>query len=86
MASANPIKSGFEIFAARLDKDDVHVVISNSPPVWELYDDLPDFTVSYVNAARMINSDASNRGDVAEVIITNVPPEQQQQQNIQDYI
>jgi DNA adenine methylase len=34
----------------------------------------------------MINSDANNRGDVAEVIITNVPPEQQQQQNIQDYI
>jgi len=86
MASAKSDQERLRDLAARLDKDDVHVVISNSPPVWELYDDLPDFTVSYVNAARMINSDASNRGDVAEVIITNVPPEQQQQQNIQDYI
>ncbi len=72
--------------AVRLHKNGVHVVISNSPPVWELYDDLPYFTVSYVNAARMVNSDADNRGDVAEVIITNVPPGQQQQQDIRDYM
>jgi len=72
--------------AVRLNKNNVYVVISNSPPVWELYADIPDFTVSYVNAARMVNSDASNRGDVAEVIITNVPPGQQQQQKICDYM
>ena len=72
--------------AIRLNKNNVYVVISNSPPVWELYADIPDFTVSYVNAARMVNSDASNRGDVAEVIITNVPPGQQQQQKICDYM
>jgi len=71
---------------AELNDVGIHVVISNSPPVWELYKDLPDFSVNYVDAARMINSDADNRGDVAEVIITNVPTKQQQQQNLQDYV
>lgn len=72
--------------AVDLNSSGVHVVISNSPPVWELYSDLTDFDVNYVDASRMINSDASNRGDVSEVIITNVPAESQRQQDLQNYI
>lgn len=72
--------------AIKLNDLDVHIVISNSPPVWSLYKDISGFSVRYVDAARMINSDANNRGDVAEVIITNVPTKRQQQQDLRDYI
>lgn len=72
--------------AAALNDAGIHVVISNSPPVSELYEELDDFCVNYVDAVRMVNSDASNRGGVAEVIITNVPSEQQQQQDLDNYL
>jgi DNA adenine methylase len=34
----------------------------------------------------MVNSDADNRDDVAEVIITNVPTDNQQQQDLGNYV
>ena len=71
--------------AIELDGNGVHVVISNSPPVGELYEDVSGFTIDIVDAARMVNSDADNRGDVAEVIITNVPTESQRQQSLGNF-
>ncbi len=59
--------------AAALDDEGVHVVVSNSPPVADLYEDLPSFEVDVVDATRAINSDGDERGEVAEVLITNVP-------------
>jgi DNA adenine methylase len=58
--------------AKDLDSKGVSVLISNSPPVSELYDDLDTFEITMVQAPRHINSDADNRGDVAEVLIHNV--------------
>lgn len=72
--------------AVELDEKGVHVVISNSPPVGDLYEELPKFEINVVNAVRMVNSDADNRDDVAEVIITNVPNEDQQQQDLQNFV
>jgi len=72
--------------AEQLNDMGVNVVISNSPPVWELYQDINDFAVSFVGASRMINSDANNRDNVAEVIITNIAKEDQQQQNLGNYV
>ncbi|QKY16862.1 Dam family site-specific DNA-(adenine-N6)-methyltransferase [Halorubrum sp. CBA1229] len=72
--------------AEQLSNTGVNVVISNSPPVWELYQDIDEFDVSTVGASRMINSDPDNRDDVAEVIITNVAKEDQQQQDLGNYV
>ena len=71
--------------AIELDQNGVHVVLSNSPPVGELYEDVSGFTIDVVGAARMVNSDADNRDDVAEVIITNVPTDGQRQQDLGSY-
>ena len=71
--------------AVSLSQSGVNVVISNSPPVGELYEDLTEFSIDVVDAVRMVNSDADNRDDVAEVIITNVPAERQRQQNLGSY-
>jgi DNA adenine methylase len=59
--------------AVELHKAGVHVVLSNSPPVAELYQGNDAFTVDTVGAKRAINSDGENRDEVAEVLITNVP-------------
>lgn len=59
--------------AVELDESGVHVVLSNSPPVAELYEPRDAFDVGYVDASRAINSDADGRGDVAELLVTNVP-------------
>ncbi len=59
--------------AVDLDETGVSVVLSNSPPVAELYEDYDGFDVSVVEATRAINSDGDNRGEVAEVLISNVP-------------
>jgi len=72
--------------AEQLSNTGVNVVISNSPPVWELYQDIDEFEVRTVGASRMINSDADNRDDVAEVIITNIAKEDQQQQDLGNYV
>jgi DNA adenine methylase len=71
--------------AVSLSQSGVNVVISNSPPVGELYEDVSEFSIELVDAVRMVNSDADNRDDVAEVIITNVPAERQRQQNLGSY-
>jgi DNA adenine methylase len=71
--------------AAKLSQNGVYVVLSNSLPVGELYEDLTEFTIEVVDAVRMVNSDADNRDDVAEVIITNVPADRQRQQNLGNY-
>ena len=54
----------------RLDKKGVFFMLSNSsnPHMLELYS---DFTVQTVAATRAINSKASDRGPVSEIIVTN---------------
>jgi len=64
--------------AVRLDDQGVDVVISNAPSVTELYegdDATGDFDYSKVGARRAINSDGDSRGEVNEVIITNIAEE-----------
>lgn len=58
--------------ATELDRRDVHVILSNSGVMYELYDE-GGFTVEIEGATRAINSDADNRGEVDEIIATNVP-------------
>jgi DNA adenine methylase len=68
-----------------LTEMDVSVVLSNSPPVTELYEDHEAFSISYVDAARVINSDPSSRGEVSEVLITNVPRDEQRRRTLSDF-
>jgi DNA adenine methylase len=72
--------------AVELDQEGVYVVISNSPPVGNIYEELTEFDIDIVDAVRMVNSDADNRDEVAEIIITNVPSDDQQQQNLEKYV
>ena len=58
--------------AVELNKMGVHVVISNSPAMEELYSGLEEFEVLPVGARRSINSNADDRGEVKEVLLTNV--------------
>jgi len=58
--------------AKRLDERGIHVILSNSGVMEELYDDA-GFVVETEGATRAINSDASNRDEVDEIIATNVP-------------
>jgi DNA adenine methylase len=60
--------------AQQLDKADVSVVLSNSGVMYDMYDEA-GFYVEIEGARRAINSDADNRGEVDEIIATNVPPE-----------
>jgi DNA adenine methylase len=71
--------------AVELTEQNVSVLISNSPPVTELYEEHDAFSVTYVDATRAINSDASNRGEVAEILITNVQPEDQRRKTLADF-
>lgn len=59
--------------AVALDKDDVFVILSNSGVLFEMYEEA-DFYVEIEGATRAINSDADNRGEVDEIIATNIPP------------
>jgi len=68
-----------------LTEMDIFVILSNSPPVTELYEDHDVFSISYVDATRAINSDASSRGEVSEVLITNVPPDDQRRKTLSDF-
>jgi DNA adenine methylase len=68
-----------------LTEMDVSVILSNSPPVTELYEDHGVFSIRYVDATRAINSDASSRGEVSEVLITNVPAEKQRRKTLSDF-
>lgn len=64
--------------AIDLDSRSVSVVISNAPSVREIYEEddrTEGFYISDVGARRTINSDGDSRGEVGEVIITNIDPE-----------
>ncbi|MFC1685597.1 DNA adenine methylase [Nanoarchaeota archaeon] len=54
----------------RLNENGVKVMLSNSDTefIKDLY---RDFKINFVDATRMINSDASKRGKIKEVVITN---------------
>lgn len=52
-------------------KNKAHVVVSNSPPISELYDGIKGLTVHMVGAKRFINSKGDDRGEVGEIIITS---------------
>lgn len=57
--------------AQQLDDTGVHVVLSNSGVMYDMYADA-GFHVEIEGARRAINSDAENRGKVDEIIATNV--------------
>ncbi|WP_049972213.1 DNA adenine methylase [Haladaptatus cibarius] len=59
--------------AVELNEIGAHVVVSNSPPMRDLYQYLDEFRVHDVGAKRHINSDGEGRGKVGEIIVTNVP-------------
>lgn len=63
--------------AAELRDKGVHVVLSNSGILADMYRDA-DFHVETVDALRSINSDAENRSGATEVIATSVPEEERQ--------
>jgi DNA adenine methylase len=75
---ASYTKGGFDLdeqrrlrdVARSLKKRGVHVLLSNSsaPEVFELYKN--GFTITEVRATRVVNSKASGRGAVTEVLIT----------------
>jgi DNA adenine methylase len=60
--------------ATELDERGVHVVLSNSGVMYDFYEEA-GFYVEVEGATRAINSDADNRGEVEEIIATNIPPE-----------
>ncbi|MWV65291.1 Dam family site-specific DNA-(adenine-N6)-methyltransferase [Halorubrum sp. JWXQ-INN 858] len=68
-----------------LTEMDVSVILSNSPPVTELYEGHDVFSISYVDATRAINSDPSSRGEVSEVLITNVPRDDRRRKTLSDF-
>lgn len=73
--------------AKELDQNGVYVILSNSGVMYELYDEA-GFHVEIEGATRAINSDADSRGEVEEIIATNVPPENRQrvgQQGLVDF-
>lgn len=64
--------------ASDLDQQGVNVILSNSGVMYEMYDEA-GFHVEKEGATRAINSDASNRDEVEEIIATNIPPNKRQQ-------
>ncbi|QLH83188.1 DNA adenine methylase [Halosimplex pelagicum] len=58
--------------AVELDERGVRVVLSNSGVTYDRYDEA-GFFVEREGATRAINSDASSRGEVDEIVATNVP-------------
>jgi len=59
----------------KLDEKGVHFVLSNShvKQVVDLYDSNPNFRIKIVQARRNINSKASKRGPINEILVTNIP-------------
>jgi len=59
-------------FALRLHQQGVKVMLSNSnaPFIQDIYNS-PVFTLAEIGAPRMVNSNASDRGNVTELLITN---------------
>lgn len=60
--------------AQQLDEEGVYVLLSNSGVMYEMYKER-GFYVDTVGASRPISSDPETRGEVDEIIATNVPPE-----------
>jgi DNA adenine methylase len=63
--------------AKELDRRGVSVLLSNSGVMYDMYDDV-GFHVEIEGATRAINSDGESRGEVDEIIATNVPAQQRQ--------
>ncbi|TFF89820.1 MAG: Dam family site-specific DNA-(adenine-N6)-methyltransferase [Promethearchaeota archaeon] len=59
--------------AKKLDRKDVYLIISNSGIMYDFYKN-EGFFVDYLQAIRSINSDPDKRGEIAEIIATNIPP------------
>lgn len=59
----------------RLDAKGVFVILSNSdaPELKKLYADLKSFEMSRIRARRAINCNGSGRGEVHEIIVSNIP-------------
>jgi DNA adenine methylase len=58
--------------AKKLDRGEIKVIISNSGVMYGFYE-REGFFVNFISATRAINSDPENRGEVAEIIATNIP-------------
>lgn len=58
--------------AQTLDENGVHVILSNSGVMYEMYEEA-GFAVETEGATRAINSDGDNRDEVDEIVATNVP-------------
>lgn len=71
--------------AVDLHDQGISVVLSNSPPVAELYDPYDAFEVTFVDATRSINSDGTGRGEVAEILITNVPESEKRRVTLAEF-
>lgn len=71
--------------AVELAEAGAYVVLSNSPPVAELYEGFDEFSVDTVGATRAINSDADNRNEVAEVLISNVPGDETRRKTLDEF-
>jgi len=63
----------------KLDEKGVYFVLSNSAVMFDLYDEA-GFIVEREGATRAINSDETARGEVDEIIATNVPEDERQEQ------
>jgi DNA adenine methylase len=73
--------------AQTLGERGVHVIMSNSGVMYDRYEEA-GFHVDIEGATRAINSDASNRDEVEEIIATNIPPARQRgpaQQSLTDF-
>lgn len=71
--------------AVELADKGVHVVISNSPPIADLYEGLSAFSVKYLGARRAINSDASSRGEVMEILVSNVETPRERDSTLSEF-
>lgn len=60
-----------------LDERGIYFVLSNSAVMFDLYDEA-GFLVEREGATRSINSDETARGEVDEIIATNVPEDERQ--------
>ncbi len=60
-----------------LDENNVYFVLSNSGVMYDKYAD-KGLYVQKKNVRREINSDGQSRGEVTEILVTNVPPHNRQ--------
>jgi DNA adenine methylase len=53
--------------------------------VAELYEAYEEFEIEVVGANRSINSDGNNRGEVAEILISNVPASEKRRKTLSEF-